>query len=81
MVASPPTELYPWPGPEICTLCEKPGLRTHLYRDPFIYGSGEDAVELVANVVVHTCALCDISYTGEDADIERTEIVREHLNQ
>ena len=78
-IASPPTDLGPHPGPDSCDLCGASGLSTELVRDPFIYGAGTGAVELSADVPVHTCAQCGVSYTGEEAEIVRHEVVCRHL--
>lgn len=77
--ASPPTVLGPYPGPDSCELCGASGLTTELVRDPFIYGAGADATELSADVPVHTCAECNVSYTGEEAEIARHEAVCRNL--
>ena len=71
--ASPPTVLGPVSGPESCEMCGANGLKTELVRDPFIYGAGPKAVELVADVPVHTCPECDVSFTGEAAEIRGTK--------
>ena len=78
-IASPPTVLGPHPGPDSCDLCGASGLSTELVRDPFIYGSGTGAVQLSADIPVHTCTQCDVSYTGEEAEIVRHEVVCRHL--
>lgn len=78
-VASPPTVLGSHPGPESCELCGVTGLRTELVRDPFMYGSGADAVELTADVPVHSCSQCGESYTAEEAEKNRHEAVCRHL--
>ena len=78
-IASPPTVLGPHPGPDACDLCGGSGLTTNLVRDPFIYGSGTDAVELSAQVLVHTCSKCGESYTGVEAEVARHEVVCRHL--
>lgn len=77
-IASPPTVLREIDGPEICGSCDTPGLRTELVRDPFIYGAGEDAVELAVEIPVHTCSYCG-SYTGEEAADIRHDAVCRHL--
>ena len=77
--ASPPTVLGPVSGPESCEMCGANGLKTELVRDPFIYGAGPKAVELVADVPVHTCPECDVSFTGEAAEIRRHEAICRHL--
>ena len=78
-IASSPTVLGFHPGPESCELCGAPGLQTELVRDPFIYGAGADAVELTAEFPVHTCSRCEVSYTGEVAEIAQHEVVCHHL--
>ena len=78
-IASPPTVLGPVQGPESCEMCGIKGLRTELVRDPFIYGSGSGAVELVADVPVHTCSECAVSFTGDAAEARRHEAICRHL--
>ena len=78
-IASPPTALGPHPGPDSCDLCGSPDLSTELVRDPFIYGTGSEAVELSADIPVHKCVHCDVSYTGEEAEVARHEVVCRHL--
>lgn len=78
-LASRPTVLGFHPGPDTCDLCGAPGLKTELVRDPFIYGAGEDAVELTAEFPVYTCSRCEVSYTGEIAEIAQHEAVCHHL--
>ena len=56
--ASPPTVLRELEGPDTCDMCGTPGLKTELVRDPFIYGAGDDAVELVVEIPVRTCSSC-----------------------
>ena len=60
-------------------MCGTPGLKTELVRDPFIYGAGSNAVELSADVPVHTCPRCSVSFTGEEAERVRHEAVCRHL--
>ena len=60
-------------------MCGAPGLKTELVRDPFIYGAGSGAVELTADVPVHTCSRCRVSFTGEKAEIARHDAVCRHL--
>ena len=50
-----------------------------MIRDPFIYGVGSDAVELIADLPVHTCSRCSNSYTREQAEIARHDAVSQHL--
>ena len=78
-IASPPTVLRSLSGPTLCDLCGATSLRVELVRDPFIYGAGEEAVELSADVRVHTCSDCGESYTGPDAEVAYHEAVCRHL--
>ncbi len=78
-VASPPTVLREIRGPEACEICGTQGLKTELVRDPFIYGVGDDAVELVIEIPVHTCAQCEMSFTGEEAEVIEHKAVCRHL--
>ena len=79
MIASPPTVLREIDGPEACSMCETPGLKTELVRNPFICGVGDDAAELVVDIPVHTCSRCQRSYTGKAAGIIEHEAVCRHL--
>ena len=79
-VASPPIMLRAHSGPKArCDVCGVRGVQTELMRDPFIYGAGEEAVELSADVRVHTCSNYGDSYTGPDADVAYDEAVYRHL--
>lgn len=79
-VASPPTVLRAHSGPKArCDVCGAIGVETELMRDPFIYGSGVNAVELTADVWVHTCSACGDSYTDDEADVAYDEAVCRHL--
>lgn len=79
MIASPPTVLREIDGPEACFLCEVPGLKTELVRNPFICGVGDDAAELVVDIPVHSCSHCERSYTGKEAGIIEHEAICRHL--
>ncbi len=79
-VASPPTVLVAHSGPRArCDVCGAIGVQAELMRDPFIHGSGPNAVELAADVWVHTCSACGDSYTDNEADIAYDEAVCRHL--
>ncbi|MDE2782617.1 MAG: type II toxin-antitoxin system MqsA family antitoxin [Gemmatimonadota bacterium] len=78
-VASRPTVLREIQGPSMCDLCGAPGLKTELVRDPFFYGVGNEAVELSADIPVHSCAKCDASYTGTEAERIEHDAVCRHL--
>lgn len=66
-------------GPSTCEVCGAPGLKTELVRDPFIYGVGDEAVELSADIPVHSCTRCDASYTGTEAERIEHDAVCRHL--
>lgn len=78
-IASKPTVLGQIAGPESCEMCGSPGLKTELVLNPFIYGVGVDAVELSAEIPVHTCATCDVSFTDEAAENIQHDAVCRHL--
>ncbi len=59
-------------------MCGAPGLRTELIRDPFIYGREPTAVELTAEIPVHTCSQCDVSFLGDEAGAIQHEAVCKH---
>ena len=77
-VASPPTVLQELDGPDTCDMCGTPGLKTELVRDPFIYGTGDDGVELVVDIPVRTCSSCG-PYTDDQAEDIRHDEVCRHL--
>ncbi len=60
-------------------MCGTPGLRTELVRDPFIYGVGDDVVELSVDIPVHTCDQCKVCFTGREAEVIHHEAVCRHL--
>jgi len=76
--ASPRTVLRELDGPDTCDMCGTPGLKTELVRDPFIYGVGDDAVELVVEIPVRTCSSCG-PYTDDQAEDIRHDEVCRHL--
>ena len=79
-VASPPTVLRAHSGPLArCDVCGASSVQTELIRDPFIHGNGANAVELTADVRVHTCSACGDSYTDDEADVAYDEAVCRHL--
>ena len=78
--AAAPTVLKEITGPGSCEMCGAPGLKTQLVRNPFLYGTGSDAVELSADMPVHTCNQCDLSYTGEEAENIEHDVVCRHLD-
>ena len=80
-IASAPTVLREIPGPESCSLCDAPGLKTELVRNPFICGVGAEAVELVVDFPVHSGASCGQFYRGSDAGRLEHEAVCKHLGR
>lgn len=78
-IASKPTVLHEIDGPDTCEMCGATGLKTELVRNPFIYGTGSDAVELSADIPVHTCTPCAVSFTGDEAATIEHEAVCRHL--
>ena len=78
-IASKPTVLGEIEGPDTCEMCGASGLKTELVRNPFMYGVGVDAVELSADIPVHTCTPCAVSFTGEEAAHIEHEAVCRHL--
>lgn len=78
-IASAPTVLREISGPQACSMCDAPGLKTELVRNPFICGVGAEAVELVVDFPVHSCASCGRSYRGSDAGSIEHEAVCRHL--
>lgn len=78
-IASKPTVLGRIVGPETCEMCGSPGLKTELVRNPFTYGVGSDAVELSADIPVHTCETCVVSFTDEAAENIQHDAVCRHL--
>ena len=78
-IASPSTVLREISGPDACEMCGTTGLKTELVRDPFIYGSGDQAVELVIDIPVHTCLRCEMSFTSAEAEQIEHDAVCRHL--
>lgn len=78
-IASKPTVLREVEGPDACEMCGAVGLKTELVRNPFIYGTGSNAVELSADIPVHTCGPCAVSFTGDRAATIEHEAVCRHL--
>ena len=62
-----------------CEECGKNTVRMSFEEQPFIYGSGDEAVELRARVPVWTCASCGDAYTEGEAEDARHEAVCRHL--
>lgn len=62
-----------------CPSCDGDHVTTTLEEQRFTYGTGDDAVELKAQVPVHHCTDCDIDFTGSFAETLRHKAICEHL--
>lgn len=62
-----------------CPMCGSKRVRDAIETEVFEYGSGSDAVELKAQVPLHTCTQCDFEFTNELAEIRRHEAVCNYL--
>lgn len=61
-----------------CPACESANVKFTFETQEFLYGVGEDEVQLTADVHVGTCTECDFQFTGESAEIARHESVCRH---
>jgi len=61
-----------------CPVCESANVKFTFEAQEFLYGVGEDEVELTADVHIGTCTECDFQFTGESAEIARHEAVCRH---
>lgn len=79
-VADPPTLLKEIDGPDKCCMCDTEGLKTELWRDPFILAlpGGQKYVQLIADVPVHSCTVCDIMYCSHPAQEEYQKVVDQY---
>lgn len=62
-----------------CPICARPGVSTSWIDHSFLYGSGESAVELVANIPVRRCEDCDFDFLDEVAERIKHEAVCERF--
>jgi DNA-binding transcriptional regulator YiaG len=62
-----------------CPGCGSVDIQTRKAREEFVYGQGEDAVNLSAIVPVHKCSSCGMEYTTDEADVIRHETLCCHL--
>jgi putative zinc finger/helix-turn-helix YgiT family protein len=63
----------------VCDECGGYKVQMSFKDDHFFFGSGTDAVELVAQVPVWTCDKCGHAYTDGEAEDLRHEVVCRHL--
>lgn len=61
-----------------CPVCESANVKFTCEAQEFLYGVGEDEVELTADVYVGTCTDCGFQFTGETAERARHEAVCRH---
>lgn len=61
-----------------CPVCESADVKFTFEAQDFLYGVGEDEVELTADVHVGTCTECGFQFTGETAESARHEAVCRH---
>jgi putative zinc finger/helix-turn-helix YgiT family protein len=64
-----------------CDFCGASALSESYQIEHFIYGAGDDAVTLTANVPVQTCTECGESITGGEAERLRHEAVCVYLGR
>lgn len=62
-----------------CPACSGSDVATHWEEDHFIYGAGNEAVELTTRIPVRNCATCDLEYLDKEAERIRHERVCLHL--
>lgn len=61
-----------------CPICEGPA-DTHWCSHEFTYGTGDDAVELTADLPFGRCEACDFEFLDFDGERCKTEAVCKHL--
>lgn len=66
---------------EICECCGERGAQLAMERIPFIYGVGEKAVELYADMPVWSCESCGEIYSGSDGEEAEREAICKHLGR
>lgn len=62
-----------------CPQCGESAISTLIRRDKFVYGSGDSAVELIVDLPVRHCNICDIHYIDSEAEDIKHEAVCQHL--
>ncbi len=62
-----------------CPNCGSMNVSTGAEIERFLYGKGEDAVELSATVPVHTCQDCGFQFTDACGDDAKQEAICRHL--
>jgi putative zinc finger/helix-turn-helix YgiT family protein len=62
-----------------CGQCGSARITTSLQNDAFQYGDDSNAVKLMVNVPVHSCANCGFQFTTEEAEELRHDAVCKHL--
>ena len=62
-----------------CPDCTAHDLASAPARETFVYGDGDSAVTLEANVTVETCRGCGFKTTGRDGELARDAVLQRHL--
>jgi YgiT-type zinc finger domain-containing protein len=62
-----------------CVSCGSTAISTSIEKQSFVYGQGDDRATVVADVPVHTCGTCGITFSDESAEDIRHEAVCRHL--
>jgi len=73
-------ELLPHDGTRSCPVCDSKSLGVRIEEDRFVYGTGAQAVELVAKIPVVTCQECSFEFTDSRADELKHEAICHHLD-
>ncbi|KKL05358.1 hypothetical protein LCGC14_2606830 [marine sediment metagenome] len=62
-----------------CPQCDSSSIATRSELDAFIYGEGDKAVQLSAEVPIHRCAECGFEFLTHEAETAQHEAVCRHL--
>lgn len=62
-----------------CPACGAQKTYVSTENDTFMYGTGDDTVQISVRIPVHHCSSCDLAFTGEEASELRHEAVCNHL--
>ena len=64
-----------------CSICGATGVRSFVVDQSFVYGEGDDGVELSAQVEVYSCSSCGLKYTDAEGEDRRNAAVLNHLEE
>lgn len=62
-----------------CPQCDEVAVTKFPHVEKFMYGGGDDAVELSANIEVSTCGACGFQFLDWKATEEMERVVQQHL--